>query len=504
MTTSSTTSTTGAISTATQQLLTSLNTGSGVDTGSLVTSLVQAEFAARTDALKSQSDTLTAQLSGVSTLRNTISQFSTALDALTKNGTLGTQLTSSDASVLSATTTSGGTLPAGTRTVTVNKLAVAQTAQTTDATISDRAAKQFTGTLTLTIGKLTANADGSATAGGTPFDIKLDNASLDDVAKAINGAAKGVTASVVTDGDGTAYLSLKGATGAANGFTISTSDGTPSTASAGVQKSLAMFAVGGPGGGVGATTATPAADADLTVDGIHVTRASNTVTDLIDGATVTLAKAGVVTLTSSTPTAALTEAVNDFVSAYNQVLTTVTGLTDPISGALRSDPAAKTLLRNLKQLTGTGLIAGAAAGTPTTLSEIGVGTNRDGTLQVDPATLTTAIKTWPGSVGAMFGTATTSVSLTGAISAKGDGISALLINLAASASDKSFGLGASEATYTAQQTRVSSDQDDLTAKSTAEATRLTQQFASMNSKVSAYKSTQAFLTNQIDAWNSKN
>ena len=32
-------------------------------------------------------------------------------------------------------------------------------------------------------------------------------------------------------------------------------------------------------------------------------------------------------------------------------------------------------------------------------------------------------------------------------------------------------------------------------------TRLTQQFASMDAKVAAYKSTMTFLENQVDAWN---
>jgi len=47
---------------------------------------------------------------------------------------------------------------------------------------------------------------------------------------------------------------------------------------------------------------------------------------------------------------------------------------------------------------------------------------------------------------------------------------------------------------------VSKAKDDLSDQSDQMKTRLTQQFASMNAKVAAYKSTQAFLKSQIDAW----
>ena len=61
------------------------------------------------------------------------------------------------------------------------------------------------------------------TAGtGTPvtIDITSTNDSLDGIAAAINAKKAGVTAAVITDADGTAYLSLKGATGKAQGFTL--------------------------------------------------------------------------------------------------------------------------------------------------------------------------------------------------------------------------------------------------------------------------------------------
>ena len=82
---------------AAQSLFTSLSSGSGVDTASLVSSLVQAQFAAKTDALTQKSTNITAQISATSTLMSTVSQFASALKSLASGGTLQTQPVSSNA-----------------------------------------------------------------------------------------------------------------------------------------------------------------------------------------------------------------------------------------------------------------------------------------------------------------------------------------------------------------------------------------------------------------------
>ena len=178
------------------------------------------------------------------------------------------------------------------------------------------------------------------------------------------------------------------------------------------------------------------------------------------------------------------------------MLSTVTGLTDAMTGALKDDPAAQALLRALKGLTSRVILTGAAVETdgPTQLSELGVGTQRDGTLAVDPATLTRALTKFPKSVEAMF-------ALTPGSS---DGLAAALNSVSLNATSSTTGLGASATRYGKAQDDVTAGQDKLSTQSDAETTRLTQQFANMNAKVAAYKSTQAFLKNQVDAWNNQN
>ena len=473
------------IGSAAQALFTSLNSGSGVDTASLVTSLVQAQFATKTDQLKTQADALTAQISGVTTLKNTIATFASALKSLSTGGTLQTQPVSSNSSVLTASALPGAKLAGLTSSITVSQLASAQVATSTTA-VASRSTVIGSGQLTLTLGSATYSADGTQMTGftagsGTPVTLNLTNASLDDVATAINGANAGVTASVVTDADGSAYLSLRGASGAQQAFTL---QGTGD---------LSQFSVGQ--GATGTTISSGAQNAKLNVNGVSVERSSNTISDLIDGVKLQLTGTSTtpVSLSTTTPTDGLSQAVQDFVDSYNEVLNTLNQQIDPQNGPLKSDTAAQALLRNLRGLTTQTMLSNAAPGTPSTLAEIGITTNRDGTLSVNSDSLTYALTTYPSSVEAMFSYSTTS----------SDGITAAMQSISLNAGSTIYGLGASMTRYLQQQSDNSSAQDDLTTQSQDMTTRLTQQFASMNAKVAAYKSTQTFLKNQIDAWNNQ-
>jgi flagellar hook-associated protein 2 len=484
--------TSSATASAAQALFTSLSSGSGVDTASLVTSLVQAQFAAKTDALTKKSDTITAQISGASTLMSNVSQFAAALKSLATGGTLQTQPVSSTPSVLTATALSGGKLSGLSSAISVGQLAAGQIARTTTS-VTNRTTALGTGTLTLTLGSATYTADKTAMTGflagaGTPvtIDIVAGSESLDGIAAAINAKAAGITASVVTDADGSAYLSLKGASGAAQAFTLTATDDPTGN--------LAQLNVGV--GAAGTALTSGAQNARLTVDGVTVERASNTIDDLLAGVKLQLTGTSTtpVSLSSTTPADALKGAVTDFVDTYNEMLKTLNEQLDPQTGPLHGDTAAQSLLRSLRSLTTTPILTGGAAGTPTTLGEIGVKTNRDGTLSVDTTTLTHALSVAPDAVEAMFAYSSNST----------DGLTAALNSISLNTSSTLFGLGASTKRYNDLASSVAKAQADISTQSDAMTTRLTQQYASMNAKVAAYRSTQSFLKNQIDAWNKSN
>ena len=484
------TSTSSATASAAQALFTSLSSGSGVDTASLVTSLVQAQFAAKTAALTAKSDTITAQISGASTLMSNVSQFAAALKSLATGGTIQTQPVSSNASVVTATALSGAKLSGLSSSISVAQLASGQVARTTTP-VATRTTALGTGQLTLTLGTATydntpAMTGFTAGAGGpVTIDIVAGSENLDGIAAAINAKAAGVTASVVTDADGSAYLSLKGASGAAQAFTLAATDDPTGN--------LAQLNVGV--GATGTALTSGAQNARLTVDGVTVERGSNTIDDLVAGVKLQLTGVSTVpvSLTSTTPTDALKGAVTDFVDTYNQMLKALNEQIDPKTGPLRGDTAAQSLLRSLRALTTTPILSGVATGTPTTLGEVGVKTNRDGTLSVDTNTLTHALSVAPDAVEAMFSFSSNST----------DGLTAALNSISLATSSTLFGLGASTRRYNELASSIAKQQDAISVQSDAMTTRLTQQYASMNAKVAAYKSTQAFLKNQIDAWNNK-
>jgi flagellar hook-associated protein 2 len=496
-TTSATSSTSTSSTSATASIISKLNAGSGIDTGALVDQLVAAQFAVKEDQLTSKSDTLTAEISAVGQLQSDISGFASALSNLIKGGTLQTAPTTSNSNIAAVTGLAGAKLAGLSAQLEVDQLATAQSAST--GVIADPTAAIGGGTLTLTFG--TATVSGGAMTGftagsGTPVDINIAaGSSLQDIASAINAAKAGVTATIVSDSGG-ARLMLKGATGEAQAFTLTASG----------DAGLSALDVGVGAGGT--TIGTIAQDAKVTLDGVQFSRSGNSFTDLIAGVQVDLVSAQpgtIVSIGSSRPTAALSQAVSNFVDTYNQMIGEVNSETDAKSGDLKQDSAAKNLKSMLGQLTLTKLVPSSGDGTPTTLAEIGVGTNRDGTLSVNADQLSNALAKWPDQVEAMFADLQgTSVALGANVVASGRGLLGALSSISASAASTVYGLSSSLTKYKAAQSDLSDQQDKLKQQETDTRTRLTQQFASMDAMVASYKSTQTFLQQQIDAWNGKN
>ena len=461
----------------------SLGLGSGIDTVSLVKSLVEAQFSAKNAQIKQRDDILTAQISGVSSLKSTMSGFATALGSLTRGGTLATSPTSSNSAVARVTTLPGATVKDVAANLEVTQLAKPQSAAS--AIIADRTAPIGTGSFTLTFGSATV-ANGKMTgftagaAAPVTINIGSGNQTLNGIAAAINAQPIGVTASIVSDTGG-ARLVLKGATGASQAFTFESTDAGLSDLNIGV-------------GAANSRVGSVAQDAIVKLDGVEVRRASNTIANLVDNVKIELAGEGSTTLGTTAATAAIGQAVNDFVATYNEVLSVLKAQTDPKTGPLRSDPAAQTLLRSLGRLPST-VLTGGDSTTPRTLAEIGVATNRDGTLRVDSARLMTSLTNYPAALEAMFKDGT---------GASGNGLSAALTAISNAATATTSGLGASETRYNAARTSLADQSEKATEQATQMSTRLTAQFAAMDARVAAYKSTQTFLENQIKAWNKSN
>jgi flagellar hook-associated protein 2 len=474
--------------TTTSSISSTLGVGSGVDFAALTTQLVDAAYSTKLTALTTQNTQLTAQISGVSTLKSGITSFSSAMTSLVKSGSLTTQPTSSNTSVLSVSGLAGAALSGFSASVEVRQLASAQSAATSP--MASHTAPIGTGKLTLTLGtgSVTNGALTSFTPGsGTPVDITIDstNSSLDGIAAAINAKNAGVTATVVSDSDGS-RLMLKGKTGGDQAFTLTATEDSSAPG-------LAALNVGP--GATGTTIGTPAQDAIVAIDGTALKRSSNSISDLIPGVQLNLNSAApgtTVTLGTQSPSAAISQAVSDFVDTYNQFQATLAAQTDPATGALHSDPAAKSLTRSLAQLTLTKLVANAPAGAPTTLADLGVATNRDGTLSVNADQLAAALAKNPAGVEAMFADGS---------GASGGGLAAALSAVSDAAISTTYGLGASAANYTKAQSTIADQQTTISAAEDQMRTQLTAQFAATDAKVASYKATQDYLKQQVAAWN---
>ncbi|MGJ3648409.1 flagellar filament capping protein FliD [Sphingomonas sp. GlSt437] len=482
-----TSSTTSSLSNA-QSVLTALNAGSGIDYNAIVTQLVAAEFGPQTQTLQDRSAKLDTQISAVGTLKSNLNDFYSSLSQLVSGGTLATQPTSSDSTIVKASVIPGQSASGLASSVEVRQLAQAQVATT--GVVADPTAAVGTGKLTLQLGTATyANGaiTGFTAGSSAPVSITIDstNNSLQGIAKAINAANAGVTATILTDSSG-ARLSLKGKTGEAQAFTLTATE----DASA---PGLAALNIGV--GATGTTIGSAAQDAVVAVDGVPLKRSTNSISDLVPGVKLDLvsAKPGtIVSLGASTPTDALSQAINNFVSAYNSLQNVLKGDLDAKTGTLFGDPAATSLATSLRGLTLTKLSTSASG--PTTLTEIGVATNRDGTLTVNADQLKAAITNSPDAVEALFANGT---------GATGGGISAAFKAILDNATSTTYGLGASETNYNNAKTRISDQLSAVSTRQDAETTRLTQQFSNLSSQLASYKSTQSFLTQQIAAWNSK-
>ncbi|MBW7945884.1 MAG: flagellar filament capping protein FliD [Sphingomonadaceae bacterium] len=376
-------------------ILTALGSGSGIDTKQLIADLVAAQRAGSDKVLAARQTAVDAKISSLSTISSALSAFSTALGSLVNSGALGRQVISSDTSSIALSLSGSSSPPSLSHTLEAMQLAQRQTVAS--APVADRNAPIGEGTLTINFGTLSGTFPTPAgfTAGtATPVTITIgpDNNSLVGLQQAINASNAGVTASIVEDASG-ARLVIRGETGAAKAFTIDADAG------------LEAFAFGP--GATGMTWTAEAKNAVVVIDGITVERPTNSISDLVSGLKLDLLKVtdGPVTISSDYDAATLKTAVGNYVDVYNQLVSMLAEETRPgkdgaAAGALAGDRTTRDLKRMLADLSTKMLLTD--GGGPSSLAEIGIKTNRDGTLSIDDAMLTKAVTDHPGRVHDMF------------------------------------------------------------------------------------------------------
>lgn len=340
---------------------------SNIDYQSLITQLVSIRRQS-VQQLSKEKSTLESANSAYSSLNTYVLSLKTAADALrTASGFSAYTATSSDTSILSPTASSSAT--AGTHSIVVSALAKAHKIAANGFASDTSTVAVGAGSFKFTVGS------------GTEQSVSVDAATtLTGLKDAINTLKAGVTASIVNDGSSPNPYRLilsSDSTGTSNAVTITQND-----------TSLNF-----------ATTLQAAQDASFSVDGLSMTRSSNTVTDAITGVTLGLNSSDAtktVTLTVARDTSAIKSKISDFVSKYNSVVSYIKSnnrydKTTKSSGAFFGDPVARSIWDDLRRT-----MTGAVSGLPSTMNRLlhaGITSDTEGVMSVDDSKLSSALST---------------------------------------------------------------------------------------------------------------
>jgi len=436
--------------------------GSGLDVNSIVSQLMSQEQQPIL-ALQQKQAGYTAQLSAIGQLRNAVSPLQDAANKLKDFSSLAA-FTAKSADSAKFTASTDNTAAAGSFDIQVQSLAQSQ--KLGSAAQADKDTTTFGNvgdTLTLAVN-------------GNSFSVASGGKTLSEIASAINAATDnvGVSASVVQENANSFYLVLTSDnTGTAN--TITT-----------VFKDSGGSAVADP---LTLAQTQAAKDASILIDNTYtVTRSSNTVTDAIQGVTLNLKEtsASAVNLKVAKGTAAITGAVGKFVDAYNGLQKS---LTDLSNGSLSGDSTLRLVQNQIRSILNTPPVG--LSGGVSSLSEIGVSFQKDGTLKLDSGKLSDAVNNDlvglsdlfenddQGYAFRLYDTVEQMLGSSGLLSAREDGLNARI--------------GDAQDRVTSMQFRLDKTEQQLRA-----------QFAALDSLMSRLTQTSSFLTAQLSSLSSGN
>lgn len=389
--------------------LSSPGIGSGLDINGLITKLMEVEKAPLTALDKKETD-YQAKLTAYGTLKGAFSTFQTAANGLSSTSKFNAfKATAADTSILSASTSS--IAKTGSYSIEVKALAYAHKIAST--AFDDPASAVGTGTLTLDFGTydsggntFTVNADKTSKS----ITIDSTNNSLAGIRDAINEADAGATASIINDGTGYRLVISSGEGGADNSLRILVSgDNSGSDTDTTGLSQLAYNPVAAAGSGKNLEEKVAAQNSEVWIDGIAVIKSSNTISDAISGLTLTLLKESEVgvqtTLTVARDTTNVKTAIEDFVKAYNDLAATMKELggydfTTQKGGLLLGDTTLRGMQAQARSIL-TQKLAYADGGV-SSLSDLGISFQRDGTLATNSGKLDSVLADPTKNVAGLF------------------------------------------------------------------------------------------------------
>ena len=367
--------------------LSALNAGSGLNVTQIVDALVEAERAPKQTKIDDAKETATVKISALGSLKNELTVFNT--NSLALDGQTGLKLSSSTSNV-ELTRTDSSLASQFSHIINVSQIAQAQVLNFDNggAGFSSTTADIGIDELSLRFGtwsgtSFSTNADYSS---ATTLNFTAGDTSLTDVRDAINNSGIGVTASIIEVSDDKYSLVVKSAVGEDRALRVKShlndSENNVLKYNPGNVDSLADTA----------NQVVAAADAIFTVDGITVTRNSNTITDLFSGITMELSSVSATEIgTDQTISSGYSETdalatLETVVTEINYLLAFLKEQSKPGSngedgGPLNGDHFVRYVETKIKSLTSTAIIG--YDDEDIYLSSFGVVTELDGTLSID-------------------------------------------------------------------------------------------------------------------------
>ena len=378
----------------TSNIVNTLGAGSGIDIKGLAQGLVDAEKTPKKERIDAKIAQSEAKITGYGAVKYALSELKTAFGKLNDASDFSS-IQPSNTQPAAFGVTASTTAEAGSYSIEVLQTALAQ--RTASSNFADRAtplnvvSPATTGTafnLNLTVGGMSKGA------------INVTNPTPAGMVSAINGAKLGVTAQLINTGNGYNVV-ITGDTGASQAFSLTSDDGS-GTAVPGVQF---------------ATPLQTATNASFKVNGLAVSRSSNTVTDVIDGVTLDLYAntTGAARLDLNRDTASIKDNIKGLVTAYNdfdeslKVLGDRSSEVEEFGGVLAGESLlesvrtqVRAMVTNNSSTPGTNIKAA---------RDVGLSIDRYGKLSLDEGKLDTALQNNFGEVSTLFSAGTNNKSI---------------------------------------------------------------------------------------------
>ena len=365
---------------------------SGLDWQSLISQLVAVEQKPIT-LLQNNKTTLSNQKTAWSELNTNLLSLKTAagslsslddFDLFTPSATI-TGTTKSVGDLMSFAV--GSNASEGSYNITVNNLATAQKLRSTTVS-STSVALGISGDVTINNRVLSIAATDSL-------------ANIQDKINALNSGenSAGVTASIINVSTGDYRLTLTSKTTGSSGISIDNGSGTDILTTQ-----------------LGLTQITAGQDAEITLDGVPITRATNQISDVISGVTLNLVgmdENATITLNVGRDTDGIIKKIQDFVDSYNKVMSYIaTQNTVPATGETAKPLFGDTSLQSIKSTLRSTILSGVSGldSTLDHLSLIGVNIDKTGQLSINNDTLDGYLKSNFQDVASLFAAQGTSTS----------------------------------------------------------------------------------------------